>query len=63
MQEFTFLVNFVVMEIDKDKEVPLILERPFMKTAKVVIDVDKGKLKMGTYDDKTNFDVFRTPKE
>jgi len=51
------------MEIDKDKEVPLILERPFMKTAKVVIDVDKGKLKMGTYDDKTNFDVFRTPKE
>jgi len=44
--EFTFPVDFVVMEIDEDKDVPLILERPFMKTTKVVIDVEKEKLKM-----------------
>jgi len=51
------------MEIDEDKDVPLMLERPLTKTAKVVIDVDKGKLKMGTQNDETIFDGFGTPEE
>jgi len=32
------------MDMDEDSEVPLILSRPFMKTTKVLIDVDDGKL-------------------
>ncbi|XP_019433900.1 PREDICTED: uncharacterized protein LOC109340637 [Lupinus angustifolius] len=38
-----FPVDFVIMDIEEDKEVPLILGRPFMKTARVIIDVDDGK--------------------
>jgi len=34
------------MDIEEDVEVPLILGRPFMKTAKVMIDMDEGKLKV-----------------
>jgi len=37
-----FPVGFVVMDIKEDEEVPLILGRPFMKTVRVIVDVDKG---------------------
>lgn len=63
MRKFTFSVDFVVMEIDKDKDVLLILGIPFMKTTKVVIDVDNKKLRMGTQNDKAIFYVFGTLKE
>ena len=46
MDKFLFSVDFVVMDIKEYVDVPLILERPFMKTTKVIIDVDKGKLKV-----------------
>ena len=46
VDKFLSIVNFVVMEMEEDVEVPLILVRPFMKTAKVMINVDKGKLKL-----------------
>jgi len=29
--EFTFPIDFVVMEIEEDEKVPIILGRPFMK--------------------------------
>ncbi|XP_047150716.1 uncharacterized protein LOC124822722, partial [Vigna umbellata] len=35
-----FLVDFVVMEMEEDLEIPIIFGRPFMKTAKVIINVD-----------------------
>ena len=42
---------------------PLILRRPFINTAKVVIDVDKRNMKMGTHNDEAFFDVSGTPEE
>ncbi|XP_019462960.1 PREDICTED: uncharacterized protein LOC109361886 [Lupinus angustifolius] len=53
-----FPVDFVIMDIEEDKEVPLILGRPFMKTARVIIDVDDGKLKVRVEDQEVNFNVF-----
>ena len=44
VEGFTFLDDFVVMEMEKDEEVHLIMDRPFMKIVKV-IDVDNGKLR------------------
>ena len=40
VDKFLFLVDFVVMDIEEDVDVPVILGRPFMITAKVIIDVD-----------------------
>ena len=37
----------MVMDINEDNEVSLILGKPFMKTAKVMINVDDGKLLLG----------------
>ncbi|GJZ93778.1 DNA-directed DNA polymerase [Tanacetum coccineum] len=44
ISKFIFPVDFVVLEIDEDELVPIILERPFLTTARAVIDVHEGKL-------------------
>jgi len=55
-------VDFVVIDMEEDVEVPLILGRSFMKTARLIIDVDKGKLKVRVQDEEVNFDVFEVTK-
>ena len=40
VDKFLFPVDFVVLDIEEDVDVPVILGRPFMITAKVIIDVD-----------------------
>jgi len=62
VDKFLFLVDFVVMDMEEDAEVRLILGRPFMKTAKVIIDVDKGQLKVCVQDKEVSFDVFEAMK-
>ncbi|KAK5836570.1 hypothetical protein PVK06_012362 [Gossypium arboreum] len=44
VDKFIFFVDFVVLDMDEDVEVPLILGRPFLATAKAVINVGDGKL-------------------
>ena len=39
--KFIFPVDFVVIDIEEDKQVPLLLERPFLATGAVLIDVKK----------------------
>jgi len=58
VDKFTFPVNFVVMNIEKDVEIPLILGRPFMKKTRVIIVVDNGKFKVIVQYEETNFNVL-----
>ncbi|XP_071928181.1 uncharacterized protein [Coffea arabica] len=37
-------VDFVVLDIEEDVRMPIILGRPFLATARTIIDVEKGKL-------------------
>nr|GFD32432.1 reverse transcriptase domain-containing protein [Tanacetum cinerariifolium] len=37
--KFTFLADFVVVDYESDPRVPLILGRPFLRTARAIIDV------------------------
>nr|KYP38160.1 hypothetical protein KK1_040614 [Cajanus cajan] len=62
VDKFMFPVDFVVMDMEEDLEVPLILGRPFMKTARVIIDMDDGKLKVRVQDEEVNFNVFEAMK-
>ncbi|XP_014517482.1 uncharacterized protein LOC106774975 [Vigna radiata var. radiata] len=55
-----FPVDFVIMEIEDNVDVPLILGRPFMKTARVLIDVKNRKLKVRVQDEEVGIDVFKT---
>ncbi|GKA49363.1 hypothetical protein Tco_0742436, partial [Tanacetum coccineum] len=39
VRKFTFLANFVIVDYENDPRVPLILGRPFLRTARALIDV------------------------
>ena len=41
VDKFIFLVDFIVLDFEADKEVPIILGRPFLATGKTLIDVQK----------------------
>ncbi|GKD47179.1 reverse transcriptase domain-containing protein [Tanacetum coccineum] len=45
--KFTFLVDFVILEMEKDSKVPLILGRNFLHTADAVIHVKQKQLNIG----------------
>ncbi|GKA38964.1 DNA-directed DNA polymerase, partial [Tanacetum coccineum] len=42
--KFTFLIDFIILEMPEDIKVPLILERPFLSTAYAKIDFYKRKI-------------------
>ncbi|KAK6146407.1 hypothetical protein DH2020_020276 [Rehmannia glutinosa] len=43
VDKFIFPVDFLVLDIEEDRDVPLILGSPFLATTKTLIDVQKGK--------------------
>ena len=59
VDKFIFLADFIVLSIEGDKEIPIILGRPFLATGKVMIDVQKGELKLRVQDDGVRFSVFK----
>jgi len=46
------------MEVKEDEEVPLILGRPFMKTVRIIVDVDKGELQLRAQNEEETFNLF-----
>ncbi|XP_019462899.1 PREDICTED: uncharacterized protein LOC109361817 [Lupinus angustifolius] len=58
VDKLLFHVDFIIMDIEEDIKFPLILGKPFMKTARGIIDVDEGKLKVRVQDQEVNFNVF-----
>ncbi|XP_073153213.1 uncharacterized protein [Henckelia pumila] len=44
VDKFIFPVDFVVLDMEEDLDMPLILGRPFLATGKALIDVQKGEL-------------------
>ena len=44
VHDFIFPADFVILDMEAEVEVPLILRKPFLATARAVIDVRDGKL-------------------
>ena len=55
--KFIFLVDFVVIDIEEDKQVPLLLGRPFLAIGAVLIDVKKGELTFKVGDEVVHFNL------
>ncbi|XP_076954772.1 uncharacterized protein LOC143629365 [Bidens hawaiensis] len=60
IDKFVFPVDFVILDMDEDKNVPLILGRPFLATARALIDVCTGKLTLRVNDKQVTFDIGRS---
>ncbi|MCI32520.1 hypothetical protein A2U01_0053734, partial [Trifolium medium] len=50
------------MDIEEDDDVPLILGRPFVKTTRMMIDIDDGIMKVRVQDKEVNFNLWETMK-
>ena len=44
VDKFIFPIDFVVLEMEENKDAPIILGRPFLATNKALIDVKHGEL-------------------
>jgi len=62
VDKFFFPVDFVVVDMEEDHEVPVILGRPFMKTARMMIDLDEGIMKIRVQDEEVKFTLFKAKK-
>ncbi|XP_075499729.1 uncharacterized protein LOC142538253 [Primulina tabacum] len=62
VDKFIFPVDFVVLDMEEDHEIPLILGCPFLATGRALIDVQKGELVLRLNDEKVTFNVFRSMK-
>ncbi|KAF7839732.1 uncharacterized protein G2W53_008214 [Senna tora] len=54
--------DFIVLDYEEDKSVPIILGRPFLATGRTIIDVQKGELTMRVQDQEVKFNVFKAMK-
>ncbi|XP_070015376.1 uncharacterized protein [Nicotiana sylvestris] len=64
--KFVFPADFVILDCRVDKEIPIILGRPFLATGRALIDCEPGELKMRLNDEEITFNVqksMRRPSE
>ena len=58
VDKFIFPADFIVLDMEEDKEIPIILGRPFLATDRAMIDVQRGELKLIVQEDEVKFNVF-----
>jgi len=58
VDKFIFPVDFVIMDMKEDEEVPLILDIPFMKNARIIVDVGIGELQLRAQNDEVTLNLF-----
>ena len=62
MDKFIFPADFVILDMEEDKEVPIILGRPFLATGRAMIDVQKGELKLRVQEEKVTVTPQKYPR-
>ena len=58
--KFIFLVDFVIMQMEEDTQVPLLLGRPFLAIGASLIDVQKGDLTLKVGNEAVHFNIKRS---
>ena len=58
--KFIFLMDFIIMKIEEDNQVPLLLGRPFLETGAALIDVQKGELTLRVGNEAVYFNLNRS---
>ena len=58
--KFIFPVDFVVMKMEEDNQVPLLLGRPFLATGAALIDVQKGELTLRVGNEAVHFNLNKS---
>ena len=62
VDKFIFLANFIILDMQEDKEVLIILRRPFLAMGRAMIDIQKGELRLRVQEQEVTFNVFNAIK-
>ncbi|GKD77493.1 DNA-directed DNA polymerase [Tanacetum coccineum] len=62
VDKFVLPIDFVILDMPEDSRVPIILGRPFLATARAMIDVFNKKITLRVGDDEVVFDVDQSIK-
>ena len=57
---FIFPVDFIILDMEEDSQVPLLLGRPFLATGAAIIDMQKGILTLRVGEETANFNLIRS---
>ena len=60
VRKFIFPVDFVIIKMEEDTQVPLLLGRPFLATGAALIDVQKGELTLRVGDEAVQFNLHKS---
>ncbi|XP_073225622.1 uncharacterized protein [Cicer arietinum] len=59
VDKFIFPVDFVVLDMEEDNDIPLILGRPFLATGRAMIDVADGTLTLKVNEETVTFNILK----
>src|SRR3954469_24909302 len=62
VEHFIYPIDFVVLDMEEDRNVPLILGRAFLRTARTIIDVFEGKILMRLGEEQIEFNFVNSMK-
>lgn len=62
VEKFIFPADFIILDYEADREVPIIMWRPFLATRCALIDVQERKLTIRVDDQQVKFNVFNALK-
>ena len=60
VDKFIFPIDFIVLDMAEDQEIPIILGQPFLATKRRLIHVQKGQLMLRVQDDQVSFNTFKS---
>ena len=60
VRKFIFPMDFVIMQMEEDTQVPLLMGSPFLATGAALIDVQKGELTLRVGDEAVHFNINRS---
>lgn len=62
VRKFVIPVDFIVLEMEEDLEIPILFGRPFLRTTGAIIDMKKGKITLEVANECMEFDVLNIMK-
>ena len=63
VNRFILPADFIILNYEVDKDVPIILGRPFLSTGRMLIDIHKGEITMRVNGQEVIFNVFMALKK
>ena len=60
--KFVFPVDFIILDMEEDSQVPLFLGRPFLATGAALINMQKGILTLRVGEETADFNLIRSLK-